>query len=251
LLLHLQLIKIKDLSSGILGTSLFFTGPHTNKFLAGYVSSGTYIYSTTNEAQAACKARNDCNGVTSEYQYTLRQGVELIGSPSGEISWLKTPGNNFTGPHNDKFLASYVSSGTYIYATTNGAQAACKARNDCNGVTSELKYTLRQGVELIGSSSGEISWLKTINPNLRTSVLDIVGMVGKFRKVRVQLEGTGYMHVREVQVIDNNGVNLALNKIASQSSLGSYPSGTTRPASNAVDGSNTDFGSMTGYEPGE
>ena len=37
-------------------------------------------------------------------------------------------------------------------------------------------------------------------------------------KVRVQLEGTNYLHLREVQVFDQNGVNRALNKLATQSS---------------------------------
>jgi hypothetical protein len=37
-------------------------------------------------------------------------------------------------------------------------------------------------------------------------------------KVRVQLEGTNYLHMREVQVFDTSGINHALNKPASQSS---------------------------------
>jgi hypothetical protein len=38
-------------------------------------------------------------------------------------------------------------------------------------------------------------------------------------KVRVQLMGTNYLHMREVQVFDTSGVNRALNKLATQSSL--------------------------------
>jgi len=37
-------------------------------------------------------------------------------------------------------------------------------------------------------------------------------------KVRVQLEGTNILNMREVQVFDQNGVNHALNKLATQSS---------------------------------
>ena len=37
-------------------------------------------------------------------------------------------------------------------------------------------------------------------------------------KVRVQLEGRNYLHMREVQVYDTSGVNHALNKLATQSS---------------------------------
>ncbi len=43
-------------------------------------------------------------------------------------------------------------------------------------------------------------------------------ILGGIRKVRVQLEGTNYLHMSEVQVFDKNGVNRALNKPATQSS---------------------------------
>jgi hypothetical protein len=64
-------------------------------------------------------------------------------------------------------------------------------------------------------------------------------------RVRVQLAGTNYLNMNEVQVIDLNGVNVALNKPATQSStFGSYT------ASNAVNGRNyvSDTGSMTNNE---
>jgi hypothetical protein len=67
----------------------------------------------------------------------------------------------------------------------------------------------------------------------------------------VQLEGTGYLHMSEVQVFDQNGLNLALNKPATQSSTNSYPANVPRPASNAVNGELTDFGSMSGYQAGK
>jgi hypothetical protein len=61
-------------------------------------------------------------------------------------------------------------------------------------------------------------------------------------KVCVQLGGTNYLHLGEVQVWDLNGINRALNKVASQSST--YPG---YPASNAVNGVLTSF-SHTNYE---
>jgi hypothetical protein len=142
------------------GTS--FTGPHTNKFLASY-TSGTYLYTSTSEtlAKDACKARDDCKGVTQEPFYTLRTGLTLNDSPSGEVSWLKS-GTSFTGPHTNKFLAGYTS-GTYVYNTEALAKDACNVRTDCNGVTTELSgpiYTLRTGLTLNDSPSGEVSWLK-------------------------------------------------------------------------------------------
>ena len=190
-----------------------FTGPQVSKFLAGYVSSGTYVYANETAAKDACKARVDCNGVTQEPKnYTLRAGSTLTGSSNGEDSWKKNI--TFTGPHANNALAGYVSNGTYVYANETAAKDACKARVDCNGVTQEPKnYTLRAGSTLTGSSNGEVSWLIT-RPE---SVLHRKGFLGNIRKVRVQLEGTNNLHMNEVQVFDKNGLNVALNKIATQS----------------------------------
>ena len=64
----------------------------------------------------------------------------------------------------------------------------------------------------------------------------------------MQLEGTNFLHLREVQVFDQNGVNRALNKLATQSS--------TAPgdeASKAVNGIITFDGhdwSHTNYDAG-
>ena len=58
----------------------------------------------------------------------------------------------------------------------------------------------------------------------------------KVRKVRVQLEGSQYLHMSEVQVFDQNGSNVALNKPATQSST---ETGSTS-ASNAANGILTD-----------
>jgi hypothetical protein len=181
-----------------------------------------------------------CNGITQESEYTLRTGVDLIGSVSGEVSWQLT--RTFTGPHTNKFISSYAS-GTYVYNSETGAKDACKARTDCNGVTRQLsgfKYTLRTGLDLNDSGSGEVSWQKTI----AKSVLDLVGILGNIRKVRVQLEGRDFLHMREVQVFDKNGLNVALNKVATQSTTA-----TGHPASNAVNGNLEDFSHTNGNEP--
>ena len=63
-------------------------------------------------------------------------------------------------------------------------------------------------------------------------------------KVRVQLEGTIFLHMREVQVYDMNGVNHALNKLATQSSTESG-----EEASKAVNGNLNDW-SHTHYSTG-
>jgi hypothetical protein len=70
-------------------------------------------------------------------------------------------------------------------------------------------------------------------------------------KLRVQLEGTNYLHMREVQVFDKNGLNVALNKVATQSGTSEYPAGVSHPASDAVNGDVTGFGSFSGYQAGK
>jgi hypothetical protein len=65
----------------------------------------------------------------------------------------------------------------------------------------------------------------------------------------VQLEGTNYLHMREVQVFDTSGVNRALNKLATQSSTYFEHSWGSDPASKAVNGNLGDF-SHTNYDAG-
>ena len=139
-----------------------FTGPHTNKVLASY-TSGAYLYHSETLAKDACKARDACKGVTQEPIFTLRKGLTLIDSGSGEVSWQLS--RSYTGPHNSKFIAGYTT-GTYLYTSETLAKDACNARADCMGVTRELsktRYTLRTGLTLSDSGSGEVSWQKTVN----------------------------------------------------------------------------------------
>jgi hypothetical protein len=120
---------------------------------------------------------------------------------------------DFTGPHTNKFLSDFAS-GTFIYDFEALAKDECKRRTDCNGVTrqhSGTRYTLRKGLTLHESVSGEVSWQKT------TFEVD-QQILGSVRKVRVQLEGRNHLHMREVEVFDTSGVNRALNKPATQSS---------------------------------
>jgi hypothetical protein len=151
--------RVKSLATAIVNGSIF-TGPHTNKFLASYYASGTNVYTSEIGAKDACLARTDCNGVTQTSEYTLRTGLVLNDSGSGDVSWQLT--RLYTGPHTNKFIAKYAS-GTYAYDSETGAKDACTARTDCNGITrqpSTTRYTLRTGENLQTSSSLEISWKK-------------------------------------------------------------------------------------------
>ena len=79
---------------------------------------------------------------------------------------------------------------------------------------------------------------------------EILGLV---RYVRVQQDGLGYLHMREVQVFDQNGVNRAQTRTASQSSTNTH-NNVQLPASNAVDDELIgvkNIGSMTGYSTGK
>ena len=67
-------------------------------------------------------------------------------------------------------------------------------------------------------------------------------------RVRVQLEGRNYLHLREVEMFDQNGVNRALNKPTSQSSDMLFD--VHGPSSRAVDGTLDTF-SHTDYDYGK
>ena len=60
-------------------------------------------------------------------------------------------------------------------------------------------------------------------------------------RVRVQLEGTIFLHMSEVQVYDTSGVNRALNNPATQSSTYTGHNWGPDPASKAVNGVLNDF----------
>lgn len=66
-------------------------------------------------------------------------------------------------------------------------------------------------------------------------------------KIRVQLTTTNILHMREVEVYNMDGVNVALNKAASQSS----DMGSSWPASKGVDGAINTGLTQTNREQGE
>ena len=68
-------------------------------------------------------------------------------------------------------------------------------------------------------------------------------------KVKIKLEGTNYLHLREVEVYDDKNVNVALNKTATQSSNMTGPDAAA-VAGRAVDGSLTTI-SHTNSGPGK
>ena len=103
-------------------------------------------------------------------------------------------------------------------------------RVDC--CTDRLSYSVASLLDQEGSP------VKTYTTGDATGVhvfdIDfITNSVGYYlaRKVRVQLQGTNWLRLREVEVFDDKGVNLAFNKTATQSSTHSADH-----ASVAVDG---------------
>jgi hypothetical protein len=136
----------------------------------------------------------------------------------------------FTGPHSNKVLHSYAPE-PYLYTSEALAKDACKARTDCNGVTRELsktRYTLRTGLTLYDTVSGEVSWQKTIKLNKNSEVDEKV--LGYVRYVRVQQVGNAnFLHMREVQVFDQNGVNRALSWSCLYRCSSRYIRDSTRP----------------------
>ena len=93
-----------------------------------------------------------------------------------------------------------------------------------NSVVSLINY---QGTTLETYRIGDATNIPVFDINFETLV----------RKVRVQLDGRNFLHMREVQVYDTSGVNRALNKPAIQSSTFAVGD----PASKAVNGNLNDF----------
>ena len=88
-----------------------FSGPHIDKYVAGFAADGGKEYKSLEEAQAACLADQTASGVTMDGRtttYTIRKGGswghegesngDLHASPSNETSWLKAPRGILFGP---------------------------------------------------------------------------------------------------------------------------------------------------------
>ncbi|XP_063692111.1 uncharacterized protein LOC134824257 [Bolinopsis microptera] len=138
---------------------------NAGKYLSGY-SAGNAKYDSLLKAQSECLKRSDCGGITYETaskKFTLRKGIDLKDSSSGEISWMAISSDDeVTWSKNaGKYLSGY-SAGTAKYDSLLKAQSECLKRSDCGGITYETaskKFTLRKGIDLKDSSSGEISWM--------------------------------------------------------------------------------------------
>jgi hypothetical protein len=77
------------------------------------------------------------------------------------------------------------------------------------------------------------------------SQLDVISQhTSLVRLVKIQLDGLGIVNLAEVKVYDDKDVNVALGKIATQSSF-------WNPAGNAVDGNMTTFSHTSGNDAGK
>ena len=68
-------------------------GPHQGKYLAKYVHPKKTIFNSLEDAKKASEDHPNVGGITNSgkmKKYTLRKGKELINSPSGEVSWIKS-----------------------------------------------------------------------------------------------------------------------------------------------------------------
>jgi len=90
------------------------------------------------------------------YWHSDTYTYECIPGPSSTGTWARSEG---------KYLSGY-SSGTHIYATLASAEENCAQREDCGGITWENinnRFTLRRGVQLRDSPSGEVSYIKLLS----------------------------------------------------------------------------------------
>ena len=133
--------------------------------------------------------------------------------------------------------------------------------DDASLVTGRLSNSLvllkdNYGRTLKSYSIGDATNIPVFEFNRNSFAVELYEILGYFRYVRVQQVGNAnYLHMREVQVFDQNGFNRAQAraKYASQSSTNTY-NNVPLPASNAVDGELigvNNLGSMTEYKTGK
>ena len=170
---------------------------HTNKYIRGYIEKGHKNYDSINNAKTDGSKNKRVTGITFSprtKKYTLRKGIKLLDSPSGESSWTKlskklkaeTPKpkaenpkpkispkgfpkkkkskkNNWSKEHHNKFLKGYIEKGHKKYDLLNNAKSNGANNNRVGGITLSprtKKYTLRKGTQLLNSPTKEKSWLK-------------------------------------------------------------------------------------------
>ncbi len=99
-----------------------------------------------------------------------------------------------------------------------------------------------------GTSGDKDEFGQLINPQYLDDVFNFVTWgIYRVRRVRIEIPRTEWLNLREVQVFDLNNTNVALNKIATQSSEHNPQ---VEAASEAVDGNLVSF-SHTGYASGK
>jgi len=138
-------------------------------YLSGYASNNSIINGFTQTMKDCIADGKQCDGVTCDVKggCTVRQGTNLLPSPSSEISYLKVcnlaPGCTYSEGHFGYFLPGLADNDS---GTTGLEQAMidCIAGGaGCAGVTCNTSggCGARKGVTLTSSESGEISYMKT------------------------------------------------------------------------------------------
>ena len=112
----------------------------------------------------------------------------------------------------------------------------------CKQRLSNSTVTLLDANDIIGASYkiGDASSRVEIHISVKKFSTAYVSGIppSDVRKVKIQLEGTNYLHMREVQVLDYRDVNVAQNRPATQSSNMTGPDAAA-VAGRAVDGNLT------------
>ena len=236
------------------------------------------VGSCVEDRSKTCQENSDCpvtsTGQCSDIIQSVDIGANVDGSTTYEDGAWSLKGNGLIGSTSDNFHYSYVpASGEYVdtkilvqdfTGTQDNARAGIMIRESLEP-NSRHYTTLLNGEEqvqgLYRTSTGDSSsftdqssflqgpvWLRTIKDGSKMTSYYKRGNLAA-RKVRVTRPNTSnHLHMREVEVIDMNGDNVAYGKPAKQSSTLQDRAG-YRPE-NAVDG-NLNTLMQTEWEEGE
>jgi hypothetical protein len=231
--------------------------PNKMQSTTACLPSGRYKFSITDTfGDGLC-----CNFGKGSYEILVNGKRVHIG---GEKFRLET---KFFGacPIVDSYLGCYID-----LIESNRALPYFAGHLDINGKTNCVQACFSIGYQYAGTQNATECWCGSsypthdVDPNgcnmpCRGNAAEICGGprhssvydidMTLVHKVRVELEGLNHLHMREVQVFDQNNINRALNKNATQSST-AIDCGGNNQASSAVNGNLMDM-SHTLFEPGK
>jgi hypothetical protein len=231
--------------------------------------SSPYSLPNTMQSIAACLP-------LSKYKFTITDAVG-DGFGLGGYEILVDGNTVYAGAHDGVFDSFYFGAcpigDSYLGCYIGELADVSELNLDVNGKSTCIRACFNSGYQYAGTKNATECWCgnTTMNFYIDTNTINGCNMPCKgnvpetcggrwhssvynisatlVHKIRIELEGLNHLHMREVQVFDQNNINRALNKRATQSST-SVDCGAVNSALNAVNGDLADM-SHTLFESGE